>query len=273
MSFPPQYIPSEPTAASTGPGPISGPGPVQPMGLPPVQEDVQIMDPIPGDAVVMLRQTRRSVGFVGLVLVTLGLLVTLPAVTFAWLKWNTDPLLARKLVMAALGGITWLIPACYLRIYARRIKRLIDYPTGDLLASALAAQRGFWRTASVLLAVVMLIGAGLLGRFVSSKGIGAVSADVRSRIMEFAGKPEWTPGVPPPADLAPAVPAPADPTPVAAAPQATATEPAATQPIATKPAAPQPAVAATPAESTPPPPPVQPDQASVETGETPATDE
>src|SRR5215204_5490032 len=102
MSFPPQYIRDESTADGAGPGP--GQGMSQGMGLPPVQEDVQMMDPVPGEAVAMLRQTRRSVEFVGVVLVTLGLLVTLPAITFAVLKWDTDNALARKLVMAALAG-------------------------------------------------------------------------------------------------------------------------------------------------------------------------
>ena len=264
MSFPPQYIRDESTADGAIPGPVSDParGPTPP----PAQEDVEMMDPVPGDAVVMLRQTRRSVGFVGLVMETLGLVVTLPAITFAVLKWETDPTLARKLVMTAVGGFAWLIPAFYLRAYDRRIKRLIDYPTGDLLASALAAQRGFWRTGSALLAVVLLIAAGLGGKFVSSKGFRAVSADVRSRIMAFAGQPENTLAI-----------TPADPTPAVAAPQPSATqpsapEPSAPQPAATQPTAPQPAVAATPAEPTPPPAPVQSDQASVETGESPATD-
>ena len=38
MSFPP-YIPTEPAAAGAGPG------------LPPTQDDVQFMDPVPGEAV------------------------------------------------------------------------------------------------------------------------------------------------------------------------------------------------------------------------------
>jgi hypothetical protein len=248
MSFPTQYIQSEPT----DPGVTPAPGP----GLAPAHEDVQVMDPVPGEAVDMLRQTRRAVGFVGGVGVTIGLLFTVPAATFAVLKWDTDNLLARKLGMAALGGFVWLIPALYLRAYARRIKRLIDYPTGDGLASALAAQKGFWRTACLLLTVVLMIAAGLLGRFVSSKGVRAVSDDVHSRVMAFIGKPTITA---------------ADSTPRVAATQPTATQPAATQPAATQPTALEPAVAATPAESNPPPP-VQSGQASVETGETRATD-
>src|SRR3954454_410717 len=171
MSFPTQYIKTEPTAGGAGPG------------LPPVQEDVQIGDPVPGEAVDMLRQTRRSVGFVGLVMVAIGLLVTVPTATFAVLKWDVDNMLARKLGMAALGGFVCLIPALYLRAYARRIKRLVNYPTGDLLASALGAQKGFWRIACMLLTVVLMIGAGLLGMYVSSKGVRTVSDDVRSRVM------------------------------------------------------------------------------------------
>ena len=247
MSFPTQYIKTEPTAdgATLAPG--------ETPGLPPVQESVEMMDPVPGAAVDMLRQTRRSVGFVGWVLVIIGLLVTAPAVTFAVLKWDSDNLLARKLAMVALGGLVWLIAALYLQAYARRIKRLIDYPTGDLLASALAAQRGFWRIACLLLAVVLMLAAGLGGKFVWSKGVRAVSNDVRSAVLAFVGKPANMP---------------ADPTPSVAA-----TQPSATQPAATEPTAPQPAaVAATPAESNPPQPPVPSGQASVETGESPATD-
>ena len=243
MSFPTDYLNTEPPAA--------GAGPPRGLGLRPVEEDVQVMDPVPGEAVNMLRQTRRSVGFVGGVAVIVGLLVTVPAATFAVLKWDVDNALARKLGMAALGGLVWLIPALYLQAYARRIKRLINYPTGDLLAAALAAQKGFWRIACLLLAMALMIGAGLLGRFVSSKGVRAVSDDVRSAVSAFIGQP---------ADPA------ADPTPHVAA-----TQPSATQPAATAPTAPQPAVAATPAESNPLPPPIQSGQASVETGETPAT--
>ena len=263
MSFPPRYIPSEPTDAGASPGANPEAG----LGLRPVEEDVEIREPLPGDAVDTLRETRRPVAFVGLVGVTIGLLVMVPAATFAVLKWKTDPMLARKLVMVAVGGFVWLIPALYLRAYARRIKRLIGFPTDDLLTSALAAQKNFWRTASLLLAAVLLIAAGLGGKFVWSKGIRTVSADVRSRLMAFAGQA-----------LAPPATTPADPTPAVAATQPSTTQPAATQPagpilIVTQPAAPDPAVAATPAEPTPPPPPIQSDQASVETAETPATDE
>ena len=194
----------------------------------------------------MLRQTRGAVAFVGLVLLTLGLLVTVPAATFAVLKWDADNTLARKLAMVALGGFVFLLPALYLRAYAGRIKRLIDYPTGDLLASALAAQKGFWRIACLLLTVTLLLAAGLTGKFAWSKGVRAASADVRSAVLAFVGQPTDTGANP-----APCV--------------------AATQPSATEPAATQPAVAATPAESTPPPSPVPSGQASVETGESPAT--
>src|SRR5438105_144988 len=177
MSFPTQYIKTEPTAGGASPG------------LPPVQEDVQVMDPVPGEAVDMLRQTRRSVGFVGLVMVAIGLVVTLPAATFAVLKWDTDNVLARKLGMAALAGVVYLIPAFYLRSYARRIKRLVGYPTGDLLAHALGAQKGFWRIACMLTTLVLLTGAGLLGRFVQSRGIQPIADDVRSRYAAFVGQP------------------------------------------------------------------------------------
>jgi hypothetical protein len=231
MSFPTQYIKTEPTAGGASPG------------LPPVQEEVQVMDPVPGEAVDMLRQTRRSVGFVGLVMVAIGLLVTVPAATFAVLKWDTDNILARKLGMAALAGFVCLIPSLYLRAYARRIKRLINYPTGDLLAAALSAQKGFWRIACMLITVVMMIGAGLLGMYVSSKGVRAVSDDVRSRVMAFIGKPESTP---------------ADP-----AARVAATQPITTQPAATQPTAPEPTVAITPVEN-PLRPPFQSGQASVE---------
>jgi hypothetical protein len=236
----------------------------------------------------------------------------------------------------------------YLRAYARRIKRLLDFPTGDLLASALAAQKGFWRIACLLLAVVLLTGTGLGGRFVWSKGFRAVSDDVRARFMAFVGQPADTatdptplvaaaePSAIQPAAIQPAAAQPAAPQPTAPQPAATqpsAAQPAATQPAvaatqptvpqpavaatqpaappravaatqpaapprafaATQPAAPRPAVAArqpaaprrsvaatqptapqrsvatTPAESTPPTPPVQSGQASVETGESPAT--
>lgn len=249
MSFPTEYIKTEPTAAGAGPG--------LPSIQPSVQEEVQVMDPVPGEAVDMLRQTRRSVGFVGGVMVIIGLLVTAPAATFAVLKWDSDNILARKLGMAALVGLVWLFPACYLRAYAGRIKRLINYPTGDLLASALAAQKGFWRIACMLLTVVLMMAAALLGKFVSSKGVRTVSDDVRSAVLAFVGKPANTA---------------ADPTLVDPIRGVPATQPSATQPAATQPAAPEPAVAATPAESTPPPPLVQSDQASVETGESPATD-
>ena len=248
MSFPTQYIKDESTAAGPGPGQIPGQG----MGLPPVQEDVQDLDPVPGEAVAMLRQTRGAVGFVGLVLLTLGLLVTVPAATFAVLKWDADNTLARKLGMVAGGGFVFLLPALYLRAYAGRIKRLIDYPTGDALASALAAQKGFWRIACLLLTATLLLAAGLTGKFAWSKGVRAASDDVRSAVLAFVGQPAETA---------------ADPTPCVAA-----TQPSATQPAATQPAAPQHAVAATPAESNPPPPPVQSGQASVETGDSRATD-
>ena len=251
MSFPTQYIQTGPTAPGAALGTLPN------SGLPPVQEDVQMMDPVPGAAVDMLRQTRLSVGFVGGVLVTLGLLVTVPAATFAVLKWDGDNLLARKLAMAALGGFVWLIAALYLRAYARRIKRLIDYPTGDLLASALSAQKGFWRIACMLLAVVLMIAAGLGGRFVWSKGVRTASDDVRSAVLALVGQP---------ADTA------ADPTAVDRTKGVAATQPGATQPAATQPTAPQPAVAATPAESNPLRPPLQSGQASVDTGESPATD-
>ena len=131
----------------------------------------------------------------------------------------------------------------------------------------------------MLLVAALVIAAGLGGKFVWSKGIRTVSNDVRSRIMAFAsGQPASTP----------ADPTAADPTPAVAAPQPSATPPSATEPSAPQPAAtqptapdlavtqlasPDPAVAATPAESTPPPAPVQSDQASIETGESPATDE
>jgi hypothetical protein len=239
MSFPTQYIKTEPTDPAAGPG------------LPPVQEDVQVMDPVPGEAVDMLRQTRRSVGFVGLVMVAIGLLVTLPAATFAVLKWDTDNILARKLGMAALAGLVFLIPAFYLRSYAGRIKRLINYPTGDLLASALGAQKGFWRIACMLLTVGLMIGAGLLGMFVQSRGVRAVSDDVRSRVMSFVGQTGNTP--------------------TEAAPRVATTQPITTQPAATQPAAPEPAVATTPVEN-PLRPPFQSGQASLETGEGHGTD-
>jgi hypothetical protein len=237
MSFPTQYIRDESaTAVAAGPG--TGPSPVPP----PVEEDVQMLDPVPGEAVDMLRQTRGSVGIVGLVFVTLGLLVTVPAATFAVLKWDADNTLARKLAMVAGGGLVFLLPALYLQAYARRIKRLIDYPTGDRLASALAAQKAFWRIACLLLTVALLLAAGLTGKFAWSKGVRAASADVRSAVLAFVGKA---------ADPA------ADPTACAAA----------TQPSTTQPAAAQPAVAATAAEPTPPPAPIQSGQASVEMGE------
>jgi len=130
MSFPTQYIKDELAAAGSVPAPGQVPG----LGPPPAEEDVQMMDPVPGEAVDMLRQTRGSAAFVGLVGVILGLLATVPAATFAVLKWDADNTLARKLALAALGGFVFLLPALCLSAYARRIKRLIDYPTGDLLA-------------------------------------------------------------------------------------------------------------------------------------------
>jgi len=246
MSFPTQYIRDESAAAGPSPGRIPGLGP------PPVEEDVQMMDPVPGEAVDMLRQTRGSAAFVGLVGVTLGLLATVPAATFAVLKWDADNTLARKLALAALGGFVFLLPALYLSAYARRIKRLIDYPTGDLLASALAAQKAFWRLACLLLTVTLLLTAGLAGKFVWSKGVRAVSDDVRSRVMAFVGQPADTAAVPTAC--------------------AAATQPSATQPSATQPATPPLAVAATPAEPTPPAAPLPSGHASVETGESRATE-
>jgi hypothetical protein len=248
MSFPTQYIKDELAAAGgAGASPSPSPGQIPGLGPPPVEDDVQMMDPVPGEAVDALRQTRRSVALIGAVSVTIGLLFTVPAATFAVLKWDADNALARQLALAALGGFAFLLPALCLSAYARRIRRLINYPTGDLLASALSAQKTFWRIASLLLMVTLLLAAGLAGKFVWSKGVRTVSDDVRSRVMALVGKPTDTP-----ADAAAGV--------------------AATQPSATQPAATQPAVAATPAESTPPAPPVPSGQASVETGESHATD-
>ena len=237
MSFPTQYIKDELAAAGSVPAPGQVPG----LGPPPVEEEVQMMDPVPGEAVDALRQTRGSVALIGLVAVIVGLLFTVPAATFAVLKWDADNTLARKLALAALGGFVFLLPALCLSAYARRIKRLIDYPTGDLLASALSAQKAFWRLACLLLTLTLLLAAGLTGKFVWSTGVRTVSNDVRSAVLAFVGKA---------ADTA------ADPTACAAA----------TQPSATQPAAPQPAVAATP-----PAPPIPSGQASVETGESHAT--
>jgi hypothetical protein len=243
MSFPTQYIKDESTTAAAAPSPGQVPG----LGPPPVEEEVQMMDPVPGEAVDALRQTRRSVALIGAFGVTVGLGFTVPAAALAVLKWDADNPLARQLALAALGGFVFLLPALYLSAYARRIKRLIDYPTGDLLASALAAQKAFWRLACLLLTISLLLAAGLTGKFVWSKGVRTVSNDVRSRVLAFIGKPTDTP-----ADASAGV--------------------AATRPTATQPAATQPAVAATPAESTPPAPPVPSGQASVETGETHGTD-
>jgi hypothetical protein len=74
--------------------------------------------------------------------------------------------------------------------------------------------------------------------------------------MAFIGKPVNTP---------------ADANARVAATQPSATQPSATQPTATQPAAPEPAVATTPPADNPLRPPFQSGQASVETGETPAT--
>jgi hypothetical protein len=114
--------------------------------------------------VSVLRETRPWVrlfsvlGFIGSALILAG-----AALALVLLLLSQGALQAAVSLVYVAMGILFIVPSIHLYRYADRIRFLEISGTPDALASALEAQKSFWRFAGIFTTVILVIYALLIG--------------------------------------------------------------------------------------------------------------
>jgi hypothetical protein len=113
--------------------------------------------------VLLLSQTRPWVRFLSILgFLASALMLGAGCVVAAILMARGRPLEATMGLGYVVGAILYIVPSLYLYRYADRIRDLETGKTPEALASALAAQKSFWRFVGIAMALVLVAYAVIL---------------------------------------------------------------------------------------------------------------